>query len=196
MARKRNSRDWQERAFEETENKRRVQDAGATDLPQPLRTSVDLPRRSTWRWTLGGVAAIIVAVLIRHGLDARAPALTTNCTTPAIALSTTHTDQGVNVRWSATGPANARFLIAIGVATLKPGTDPGQLSPVPDPGNDLSHTQLAVPASSLNATCIAHGAFTVDIPKGMYNVRMFTINGTGRATTGTPVATKPLKVSS
>jgi hypothetical protein len=196
MARKRNSRDWQERAFEETENKRRVQEAGATDLPAPMMTSVDLPRRSTWRWTLGGVAAIFVAILIRHGLDSRAPSLTTSCKTPAIALSASRINNGSTVRWSATGPGNTRFLIAIGVARLKPGTNPGQLSPVPDVGNTVQHTQLAVGTTKLNSTCTAHGAFTVDIPDGQYNVRMFTIKGTGRATTGTPVAIKPLNVTS
>ncbi len=195
MVRPKNRRDWQERAFEETEYKRREQAAGAADMPKPLRTSVDLPRRSTWRWTLGGVAAIVVAILIRNGLDSRAPTLVTSCKTPALALSSSTTHQGSVVRWSATGPANAHFLIAIGVGSLVPGSKPGQLHPVPDTGGRPGTTELAVPASKLSAKCTAHGSFTVDIPSGQYNVRMFQINGSGASVTGTSVASRPLKVS-
>jgi hypothetical protein len=196
MAKQKNRRDWQERAFEESEFKRRERSAGASDMPKPLMTSVDLPRRSTWRWTLGGVAAIVVAILIRNGLDSRAPALVTNCKIPAMALSSSSTHRGSTVRWSATGPAGTHFLIAIGVGKLVPGSKPGQLHPVPDPGGSPGTTELAVPASKLTTKCTAHGSFTVDIPSGQYNVRIFTITGSGAGVTGTAVATKPLKVSS
>ncbi len=193
---KRNRRDWQERAFEETEFQRRERAAGATEMPKPLATSVDLPKRSTWKWTLGGVAAIVVAILIRNGLDARAPTLVTNCKTPAIALSSASIHRGATIRWSGTGPANMHLVIAIGVSRLVPGANPGQLHPIPDPGGSANSTEIAVFPTKLSSGCKANGSFTVDIPSGQYNVRMFRLDGTGAAVTGTPVASKPLKVSS
>lgn len=196
MTRRKNRRDWQERAFEEADMQRRERSAGASDLPRALTSSVDLPRRSPWRWTAAGVGIIVVAILIRNGINSDAPALVTNCKTPAIALSSSSTHRGSVIRWSATGPANAHFLIAIGVGSLVPGTNPGQLHPVPDTGGTAATTQLAVPTSKLSTTCKANGAFTVDIPSGQYNVRLFRIKGSGIAVTGTPVATQPLKVSS
>src|SRR5271154_3101737 len=100
MARRnRNTRDWQERAFEASDMQRREREAGASDLPQSLTGSVDLPRRSPWRWTAAGVGIIVVAILIRNGLDSRAPSLTTSCTTPAMALSSSSTHRGSVVRW-------------------------------------------------------------------------------------------------
>jgi hypothetical protein len=194
-ARKRNRRDWQERAFEETELQRRDQAAGGVPMPQPLSHTVDLPKRSTWKWTLGGVAVIVVAILIRNGLDSRAPALTTNCRTPAIALSTTSIHRGSTIRWSGTGPANMHFLMTVGIGRLVPGAHPGQLSPVPDPGGTINTTELAVAATKLSGSCKGSGSFTVDVPAGEYSVRMFRLVGTGAAVTGTPVATKRLKVT-
>jgi len=193
---KRNRRDWQERAFEETEFQRRERAAGATEMPKPLATSVDLPKRSTWKWTLGGVAAIVVAVLIRNGLDARAPTLVTNCKTPAIALSSASIHRGATIRWSGTGPANMHFVITVGVGSLTASPTPGQLHPVPDAGGTANSTEIAVFPTKLSSGCKANGSFTVDIPSGNYNVRMFRLDGTGAAVTGTPVASRPLKVSS
>jgi hypothetical protein len=198
MARRRKpgTRDWQERAHEEAEYHRRDKTAAATGLPQPLMASADKPRSSPWRWTLAGVGILVAAILIRNGLNSQAPPLTKSCATPAIALSTTSAKQGSTVRWSATGPAHTRFLIAIGVARLVPGTNPGQLHPVPDPGGSAATTELAVPASELSAGCTAHGSFIPELPAGHYNVRMFTITGSGAAVAGTAVATKPLTVTS
>jgi hypothetical protein len=194
---KRNRRDWQERAFEESEFQRREQEASGSEMPVPLAHNVDLPRRSTWRWTLGGVAAIIVAILIRDGLDSRTPSLVTNCKTPAMALSATSLNRGSVIRWSATGPPNMHFLIAVGVARLVPGTNPGQLHPVPDAGGTAATTQLfGATATKLSGGCKANGSFTVDVPAGQYNVRLFRLVGSGASVSGTPVATRPLKVSS
>jgi len=197
MARQRRSRDWQERAFEENEIQRKERAAEKQGgLPNPLKSATDLPRRSTWKWTAGGVAAIVVAIIIRNGLDSRAPSLTTSCTTPAFALSSSNPHRGSIVRWSATGPANSHFLIAIGVARLEPDATVGQLHAVPDPGHTAVTTEEAVLATTLSAKCTGNGAFTVSVPAGRYNVRMFSLEGAGASVSGTVVATKQLVVSS
>jgi hypothetical protein len=196
MARRR-GRDWQERAFEETEFQRRDRASGVPpDLPNPLKTTADLPRRPTWRWTALGLAVLVAAALIHNGLSSRAPSLTTSCTTPAIALSTSNTHKGAVIRWSATGPPSMHFVIFIGTARLKPGAKPGQLSPVPDPGGTAATTQGAVLPTALSTKCTAHGAFSVGVPPGTYNVRMFRLSGSGATVAGTAVATRPLTIAS
>ncbi|HTW18694.1 MAG TPA: hypothetical protein VME70_00605 [Mycobacteriales bacterium] len=194
--RRKKPRDWSQRAFEESEMQRRERAAGGVPMPQPLSKSVDLPERSTWKWTLGGVAIIVVAILIRNGLDSRAPGLTTNCHVPAIALSSASVHRGSTLRWSGTGPAAMHFVITVGVGGLRPGAHPGQLSPVPDPGGSVNSTEIAVFPKALSSSCKANGSFTVDVPPGGYNVRMFKLIGSGSAVTGTPVATKRITVTS
>jgi hypothetical protein len=197
MARQRRSRDWQERAFEESEIQRKERAAEKQGgPPNPVKSAADPPRRSTWKWTVGGVAAIIVAIIVRSGLDSRAPSLTTSCTTPAFALSSSNTHRGSIVRWSATGPAGSHFLIAIGVARLEPDATVGQLHAVPDPGHSAGTTEEAVPATALSAKCTGNGAFSVSVPAGRYNVRMFSLQSEGTTGSGTVAATKQLVVSS
>jgi hypothetical protein len=198
MAWRKGLRDWQERAFDAGELSRKDRDsAKVADLPDPYKESADLPKRSSWRWTAWGIAAIIIAIAIRSALNSSgAPALTTSCTTPAFALSTTHTHQGATIHWAATGPAKTKFLMTIGVGALKPGAQPGQLSPVPDPGVNIHDTELVVLAHQLPSGCKTTGLFSVDVPAGTYNVRMFTLGGTGAAVAGTIVATKQMQVTS
>jgi hypothetical protein len=197
MARRRQTRDWQERAFDDTEYKRRDRAGGVPpDLPNPLKATADLPRRPSWRWTAIGLTVLVIAALIHNGLDSRAPTLATSCTTPAMALSTTSTHKGSIVRWSTTGPANLHFVIFIGTARLVPGAQPGQLHPVPDPGGTAATTQGVALGTTLSAKCTAHGAFSVGVPAGRYSVRMFGLTGRGARVAATVVATKPLSVSS
>src|SRR4051794_19389131 len=117
MARQSGPRDWQERAFDESELQRRGK-VGADDLPPELKASTDRRRRSSWRATAIAVLIVVVAIIVRVHLNNRAPSLTTSCTTPAFALSTSSVHQGSTVRWSATGPANAQFVITMGIARL------------------------------------------------------------------------------
>jgi hypothetical protein len=194
MAKQRRSRDWQERAFDEAELRRRDREGGVSDVPNPLKVSTDIPRLSPWKWTAAGIAAIAVAALIRGGLDSRAPSLTTSCTTPAFALSSTNPRQSSVVRWSATGPASTHFLIAIGISRLDPEATVGKLHAVPDPGHTASSTEEAVLATALSSSCKDHGAFRLSVPAGRYNVRMFTLQGSGSTVSGTAVATKQLTV--
>ena len=86
--------------------------------------------------------------------------------------------------------------MAVGVGSLKPGAHPGQLSPVPDAGSTINSTEIAVFPKALSSGCKASGSFTVDVPPGGYNVRMFRLVGTGSAVAGTPVATKRITVTS
>jgi hypothetical protein len=196
MARQRRSRDWQERAFDERENQRKDKKVGvASDVPDPMRISTDLPRRSSLRWTAVGLAVLVVVVIIHNSFTNHAPALVKSCTTPAMSLSTTSTHQGSNVRWAATGPPNTALIITIGVSALTAGSQPGQLHVTPESG-DQARTELAVKPGALGSSCTAHGVFSVAVPKGNYTVRLFKLANAGTAqVTGTSVESKPLKVS-
>jgi hypothetical protein len=197
VARRRQSRDWQERAFEDAEFQRKDRAGGIpSDLPNPLKVTADLPRRPSWRWTAIGLVVLVFAALIHNGLSNHPPKLATSCTTPAMVLSTSSTHKGSLVRWSTTGPANAHFVIFIGTAALVPGAKPGQLHPVPDPGGNPGTTEGAALNAVLSAKCTAHGEFSVGVPPGDYNVRMFTLTGSGATVAGTVVATKTLTVKS
>src|SRR5580704_3704918 len=105
MARQPRRRDWQERAFDVGQFNRRDRSTRALpQLPPSLKSSPDVRRRSSWRFTGIGLAVLIVAIIVKGGFDANPPALTTNCHTPGMALSTTHVRRGGEVRWAATGP--------------------------------------------------------------------------------------------
>jgi hypothetical protein len=195
MARQRRSRDWQERAFDEAELKRRDAKVGVpSDVPDPMRATSDFTRRSSWRWTLIGVAVIIVAGIIRAELNNRPPSLTTNCRTPAFAVSSLSPKQGGIVRWSATGPPSMHFVITLGIDRLQPGASPGVLHGVPETGHTAATTEQAVLAHALSSDCKAHGAFTVGVPAGSYTVKLFRLEGTGASSTGTEVASKAMTV--
>jgi hypothetical protein len=195
MARQSGSRDWQERAFEESELQRRGQ-LGGDDLPPELKATTDRRRRSSWRATAIAVLIVVVAIVVRVHLNNRAPSLATSCTRPAFALSTSSAHQGSTVRWSATGPANAHFVITMGIARLVEGQRPGQLHGVPETGHTAATTQQAVHATALSGDCKAHGAFLVGVAPGSYTVRMFRLVDAGGAVTGTPVASKTVTVTS
>lgn len=197
MARRRGSRDWQERAFEDAEFQRKDRAGGVPpDLPNPLKTTADLPRRPTWQWTALGLVVLVIVALIHNRVSNQPPKLATSCTTPAMALSTSSSHKGSLVRWSTTGPANTRFVIFIGTAQLVAGAKPGQLHPVPDPGGSPGTTEGAALNAVISTKCTAHGEFSVGVPPGQYNVRMFKVTGTGASVAATVVATKPLTVKS
>jgi hypothetical protein len=196
MARQPRRRDWQQRAFDERENQRKDKKVGvASDVPDPMRISTDLPRRSSLRWTAVGLGVLIVVVVIHNSFANHAPALVKSCTTPAMSLSTTSTHEGSNVRWAATGPPRTALVITIGVSALTAGAAPGQLRVTSESGNQ-ARTELAVQPGALGASCAAHGVFSVAVPKGTYTVRLFKLTNAGTASvTGTSVESKPLKVS-
>jgi hypothetical protein len=197
MARQPRSRDWQERAFDQSELQRQGQSSGDPEaLPEDLRVKTDRPRRSSWRATLIAVVIVVVALIVRTGLNSRAPSLTTSCSTPAFSLSSTSPNRGDTVRWAATGPADANFLITLGVARLEHVTQPGHLHAVPEPGHNAATTQQAVRTTTLPSNCKANGSFAVGVPSGTYTVTMFRLTGTGSTLAGTAVASKTMKVSS
>jgi hypothetical protein len=198
MARQPRGRDWQERAYDEAELKRRDSKSGVpSDAPDPLRTpSTDVKRRSSWRLTAIAIIIVLGAIIVRVDLNNRAPSLTTSCTTPALALSSTSPHVGSTVRWSATGPANANFVITLGITALTRGSIPGHLRGVPEPGHTGPTTEEAVPTTALSKQCKASGSFSVTVPAGHYTVRMFRLQGSGAHVSGTSVASKVLAVSS
>jgi hypothetical protein len=198
MGRQPRGRDWQERAYDEGELKRRDSKSGApSDVPDPLRPpTTDVKRRSSWRLTAIAIIIVVGAIIVRVDLNNRAPSLTTSCTTPAFALSSTSPHQGSTVRWSATGPANSHFVITLGITTLVRGSTPGHLRGVPEPGHTGPTTEQAVPSTVLSKDCKASGSFSVTVPAGHYTVRMFHLQGSGASVTGTSVASKVLAVSS
>lgn len=195
MARRRTGRDWQERAFEAAQlNRKDRENSAIPDLPNAFKDNVDLPKRSRWRWTAWGLAALIIAFAVRSVADSHGPPLATSCTTPAFALSTSSSDQGTVVRWTATGPKSSRFVLTIGVASFAAGAKPGQLVPVPDPGVTRDNTEPAATEHTMPSSCKANGAFTVEVAPATYTVRMFRIAGSGSDITATAVASKPLTV--
>lgn len=62
-------------------------------------------------------AVLGVALTLRHS-GRSGPALTTSCTTPAIALSSTSTGGGNGVSYSITGPSNGTYVVAVDAATV------------------------------------------------------------------------------
>jgi hypothetical protein len=197
MARRPGQRDWQERAFEAAQLDRETKEnAEFADVPNPLRDSVDFPRKSSWRWSLLAVAILVGAVIVHGTFGSHQPALTTNCKVPAFALSSLSVRNGGSVDWVATGPPGTRFAIAIGVDHMTPGLRPGQLHPVPDTGVIRQDTEVPVLPQRFPSGCRAHGVLGVGIGAGVYNVRLFTLSGTGAAVAATAVATKRLTVKS
>jgi hypothetical protein len=198
MARKRpTGRDWQQRAFEESEYHRLDRTVGIPeDVPNELSEDADRPRRSVWRWALLGAVILFGLAVIHARLTSRPPALATNCSTPAIALSSSSASQGSIIRWSATGQAHMHFVLMIGVSRLAHSPRPGQLRAVPDPTDGNNVTRFAARPTALSSSCKASGEFSVTVPPGHYPVTMFRLDGTGAAVTGTQVAVKPLTVTS
>lgn len=197
MARRTGSRDWQERAFEASQLERETRDnAEFADVPNPLRDNVDLPRKSSWRWSLAAAAILVVAFIIHASTSHHTPSLTTSCTVPAFALSGTSVTSSGTLDWVATGPPGTRYVIAIGVNHMTPGASPGQLHPVPDPGVTRQNYELPVPPRSMPSGCRDHGIIGIGIGAGVYNVRMFTLSGTGANVSATLAATKRLTVKS
>jgi hypothetical protein len=141
------------------------------------------------------VAAIILGVIVIKAMSGASgpPPLKTSCTTPAFALSTYSIMSHRTVQWSATGRPGQAFALAIGVDHFTPAPD-GHLAPVPDRGVGPRETRTT-PPQHMGKDCTAHGVFGVVLPVGSYNVRLFTIDGTGTGATVTAVADKILKVT-
>jgi hypothetical protein len=197
MARQPRGRDWQERAFDEAQTKRSKSKIGESqDSPDPLRVSAELPKRNSLRWTAIGLVIIVVAVLIRNGISSHPPSLTTSCTTPGIALSSTSVHTGSTLRWSLTGPPETALAITIGVARLVRTATPGQLHAQPQPGRSNQTAEIAVGPHALDSSCKANGLLAVRVPTGQYTVRLFKVlNPSTASISAVPVASKPLTVT-
>jgi hypothetical protein len=153
-----------------------------------------IPSRSTMRWTILLVFAIVAVAIFKGGRGTPPPPLATNCTTPALALSTTAVTKGDSVRWSGTGPPHEQVVLAVGVKGFTVGATPKQLTAIPDAGLSDSQVQQASVLVPFSAGCHASGSFRALVPPGSYQVRLFRINGEGSSLSTTAVATKPLTV--
>src|SRR3569623_2038964 len=104
MANRPGPRDWQERAFEASQLDRDTRDnAEFVDVPNPLRDNVDLPRKSSWRWSLAAAAILVAAIILRTTVGSHPPSLKTNCKVPGFALSSLSVKSGGSLAWAATG---------------------------------------------------------------------------------------------
>jgi hypothetical protein len=154
-----------------------------------------IPTRGRMRWTILLVFAIIAVAILKAGRGTPPPALATNCTTPALALSVTSIPKGGSVAWSGTGPPHQQVVLAVGVQGFTVGTSLKLLHAIPDPGLRQDEVQQASVLVPFNTGCRAHGSFRALVPRGTYNVRLFRVNGAGSSLSTTAVATKCLTVT-
>jgi hypothetical protein len=154
-----------------------------------------IPTRGRMRWTILLVFAIIAVAILKAGRGTPPPALATNCTTPALALSVTSIPKGGSVAWSGTGPPHQQVVLAVGVQGFTVGTSLKLLHAIPDPGLRQDEVQQASVLVPFNTGCRAHGSFRALVPRGTYNVRLFRVNGAGSSLSTTAVATKRLTVT-
>jgi hypothetical protein len=141
------------------------------------------------------VALLVLAViLVRAFFSSPPPKLTTSCTQPAIALSTSSQKQHHTVRWSVTGPGGSVFELTLGVSRVDVAAG-GRLVFVPEAGGSQKTEQRAGHQQTMPKSCKTSGAFGVLVPPGRYTVRMFQLSGPVTAPTVTEVASAPLTVT-
>jgi hypothetical protein len=178
----------------DAQNKREQEKRDKVDESIPLWYR-SIPSRGRMRWTVLLVFAIIAVAIGKAGHGTPPPALATNCTTPALALSVASVPKGGSVAWSGTGPPHQQVVLAIGVKGFTVGTSLKLLNAIPDPGLRQDEVQQASVLVPFNSGCRAHGSFRALVPRGTYNVRLFRVNGAGSTLSTTAVATKRLTVT-
>jgi hypothetical protein len=133
-------------------------------------------------------------ILLRAFSSSPPPALTTSCTQPALALSTTTQKEHDPVRWSATGPAGITFELTIGVHRINVGPG-GKFIFVPDSGPGQTREQRASGQLKMPANCKTSGSFGIQVPPGKYTVRAFQLSGPVTEPTIAEIASAPLSVT-
>lgn len=123
------------------------------------------------------VTVIVLAVPFLLRVPA-APPLTTSCTQPGIATSTTSTSAGGVVRYAVTGPSVGAYAVAVDAQRLDPAP-PGKRYPVAVGG------RLVAVAAKLTS-CKGDSRFKVTLAPGEHRVQLFR--------DGVLAATRPLTV--
>lgn len=165
-----------------------------SDLSRPpADLAVPGARRGGWRRAFGPrrtvvllVALVVVIVVVAAHRGRSGPALARSCTTPALAVAPTAVAASGVVRYTATGPADALFAIALDAAGVRRRAD-GTYAAV---GTAPGARSQAVGLGRLPG-CRTSGAFVVQLAPGPHRVTMFRLTGA----TATPVASQPLTVT-
>ncbi len=121
------------------------------------------------------VGAVLFALV--QASRSGAPELAADCDRAQLALSTAQPQQGDPVHWTATGPADAPAILAIGVASFDRGAD-GEYRIRPLPGRAAEQTQAASHQFRLSG-CVESGYFGVTVPPGEHTVTLFRLTESG-----------------
>jgi hypothetical protein len=116
---------------------------------------------------------------VRYGGADHTPALTTSCTTPGLAVSTSSTVRGHPLYFAVTGPDQS-VVVAIDAANLSP-----DLSAVPLAGKT---PQVIRPPLTIRG-CKGKGVLGVQVGPGSHVIGVFPAEGGG------PLTTQPLTVT-
>jgi hypothetical protein len=143
------------------------------------------PPRPNWKWALAAVVLVVVVASVR-GATRSGPVLAANCTHPAIAVSpsSVSANSATLIRWSATGPAGQRVVVAVGADALTIRGDQANLAAG-------SAGQVASSVQSIGHNCLVRGGFGITLPVGQYRVKLFEVGGAN----ATPVASTSLAVT-
>jgi hypothetical protein len=133
------------------------------------------------------LAVLVVLVVVVATHRARSgPALARSCTAPALAVAPASVAASGVVRYTATGPADALFALALDASGVRRHADGTYAAVGAAPG---ARSQ-AVGLGRLHG-CRASGAFIVQLGPGVHRLTMFRVTGA----TAAPVASQPLTVT-
>lgn len=98
---------------------------------QTLREGARLPGLPSRRVLIGLLATAVAFTLLvaLHRPSVPGTALTTSCTTPAIALAAAPTGGGTNVRYAITGPPAGTYVVAVDAFTARVQGDGAVVTP-------------------------------------------------------------------
>jgi hypothetical protein len=129
-------------------------------LPRPPR------RRRPLLWLFLLVLALVAVAGYKSFQGGTNVPIHKNCHTPGIEVTSGKAAGNASVPWSATGPNDTRYLLAIGGGTVTSG------------GTAVAGGEVGAAAFTMKS-CLAHGAFKAPEKLGKYDVRLMEAAGTG-----------------